>query len=534
MGIEDGPAERWRKQEAMTSQSASDRGRVRIDPAIYVILLAFFVISRTNYLVFHTVVETFTIVVAFSVFVFVLNARPYFDNDYFEMIGIGYLFVATIDLIHTLAYPGMGTFGESTTNLATQLWLAGRFLQTATFLLAPLFLKRRLNRNLALLAFAVATGILLASILHWGTFPEAFREGFGLTAFKKISEYAIALAMLVSAVILFRLREAFESNVFRLLIASVLLAIAAEVNFTFYSTAFDIFNFIGHLFKFLSFYLMYKAVIETGLTRPYALLFRNLQEREEALQRQTIALQERNEELDAFSHTVAHELGDSLASLDSSIRALSSEALPEQDRKDFQEGVIRTVHRMGDIIDGLLLLAEVRKTAIKLMPVDMHVVTSNAEERFSHIIRERRAILTKPSEWPMALGSAVWLEEVWANLISNALKYGGDPPELQLGADDHAPQGQVRFWLRDNGSGLTQKEMNRLFRPFTQIQSGQAIGHGLGLSIIRRIIKKMGGTVGVESKVGEGALFFFTLPAASDLNAAAEPDAEKQLGGALI
>jgi signal transduction histidine kinase len=518
----------------MNAQISSSRERALFDYAVLVVLIAFFFISRSNYLVFHTLVETFTIVVAFSVFVFVLNAHPYFDNDFFEMIGIGFLFVAVIDMIHTLAYQGMGVFGESTANMATQFWLAGRFLQSATFLLAPLFLKRRLNRLLMLLAFAVVTFLLVISIFDWGVFPDAFREDTGLTAFKKVSEYGISLAMLISAVILYRMRKAFESSVFRLLIGSILSAILAELSFTFYATVFDIFNFIGHIIKFVSFYLMYKAVIQTGLTRPYALLFRDLQERENTLKRQAVALQERNKELDAFSHTVAHELGAPLASIGSIIQALRSENLPEQERKDFLDGIVQTVHKMGSIIDGLLLLAEVRKTTVKFGPVDMRTITSSALEHFLHTIRKKHARISEPKDWPSALGHAVWLEDVWGNLISNALKYGGDPPELRLGVDDHAPQGQARFWLRDNGPGFSQDEMDRLFRPFTQIEPGQAIGHGLGLSIVRRIIEKMGGTVGVESKPGEGSLFFFTLPITSSPDAFSESSMEEQPQDALI
>jgi signal transduction histidine kinase len=518
----------------MTAQTAPTRGRIGIDYVIFVAILAFYFISRSNYLIFHSLVEISTIVVAFSIFIFVLNVRPYFDNDFFEMIGIGYLFVAVVDLLHTLTYPGVGVFGESTTNLATQLWLAGRFLQSATFLLAPLFLKRRLNRLLTLLAFSVVTFILVTSIFDWGVFPKAFHDGIGLTDFKKISEFSIALVMLISAALIYRSREAFESSVVRLLIASLFFAIAAEMIFTSYTTAFDILNFIGHIFKFLSFYLMYRAVIQTGFTRPYALLFRDLKEREEALQRQTAALQERNRELDAFSHTVAHELGNPLASIDSSIRALSSKTLPEKDQKDFQEGIIRTIQKMGTIIDGLLLLAEVRKTEVDLIPVDMQAIISGARERFLDTVQERHAILTEPKEWPPVLGHAVWLEEVWSNLINNALKYGGDPPELQFGYDSQAPEGQVRFWLRDSGHGLTQQEMGRLFRPFTQIESGQSIGYGLGLSIVRRIIEKMGGTVGVESQQGEGSLFFFTLPIASSPEVLSKSNVEEQPQSAWI
>jgi signal transduction histidine kinase len=77
------------------------------------------------------------------------------------------------------------------------------------------------------------------------------------------------------------------------------------------------------------------------------------------------------------------------------------------------------------------------------------------------------------------------------------------------------PDGTVRFWIRDNGPGLTPEEQTRLFTPFTRLDQAHAKGHGLGLSIVRRIVEKLGGQVGVESKVGQGSLFTFTLPGAA-------------------
>jgi signal transduction histidine kinase len=105
---------------------------------------------------------------------------------------------------------------------------------------------------------------------------------------------------------------------------------------------------------------------------------------------------------------------------------------------------------------------------------------------------------------------------VWVNYISNAVKYGGTPPaapRVELGGEVQ-PDGMARFWVRDNGSGLTQEQQTRLFTPFTQLNQVRARGHGLGLSIVRRIVEKLGGQVGVESSgvPGEGSLFYFTLP----------------------
>jgi signal transduction histidine kinase len=109
------------------------------------------------------------------------------------------------------------------------------------------------------------------------------------------------------------------------------------------------------------------------------------------------------------------------------------------------------------------------------------------------------------------LGYAAWIEEVWANYLSNAIKYGGDPPMITLGSDLPTP-GCARFWVRDNGPGLSPNQQSLLFMPFTRLHTGRAEGHGLGLSIVRRIIERLGGSAGVESIPGHGATFFFTLP----------------------
>jgi signal transduction histidine kinase len=128
------------------------------------------------------------------------------------------------------------------------------------------------------------------------------------------------------------------------------------------------------------------------------------------------------------------------------------------------------------------------------------------------MIMERQAQLDLPPSWPNAIGYAPWLEEVWANYISNALRHGGQPPRVELGASTQ-PDGMVRFWTRDNGPGLPPHEQARLFAPFNQTCSIDATGQGLGLSIVHCIVEKLGGQVGVESEVGKGSQFFFTLPA---------------------
>lgn len=169
---------------------------------------------------------------------------------------------------------------------------------------------------------------------------------------------------------------------------------------------------------------------------------------------------------------------------------------------------------MNNIIEELLLLAEVRNTQVARWPLNMASIVTEAVNRLADMVKQSQAEIVLPSAWPVALGYAPWIEEVWANYISNACKYGGLTPRIELGATAQ-DDGMVRFWARDNGAGLTPEERARLFTPFTRLEQVRAKGQGLGLSVVRRIIEKMDGQVGVESAgvPGHGSTFSFTLPA---------------------
>jgi signal transduction histidine kinase len=252
------------------------------------------------------------------------------------------------------------------------------------------------------------------------------------------------------------------------------------------------------------------------LTDRILLSARNITERklaEEALRQQTLELQARNEDLNAFAHTVAHDLKDPLVyvvGLAEILRETHSTLLPEKRHAHLQT-IAEHGYRMSNIIDELLLLASIRKQHIDPKPIDMAYIVGQVKQRLVYMIEQSATELIVPSTWPKALGYSAWVEEVWTNYISNAIKYGGKPPRIELGADQPR-QGTIRFWVRDNGPGLHSEERARLFTPFSQLERVRATGHGLGLSIVRRIMKKLGGEVGVESEIGVGSQFWFSLP----------------------
>jgi signal transduction histidine kinase len=237
----------------------------------------------------------------------------------------------------------------------------------------------------------------------------------------------------------------------------------------------------------------------------------------EAVLRQYAAdLEARNAELDAFAHTVAHDLRNPVTSITGYAQVLEQkyEELPDETVQQFLRSIALGGRKLGTIVDELLLLSSVRaKQEIEMHPLEMGHMVAEARGRLLHLLEEQQGQIILPDAWPVALGHGPWIEAVWANYISNALKYGGQPPCVELGASVE-PDGWVRFWVRDNGSGLSPQEQARLFTPFERLHHQRAEGHGLGLSIVQRIVKKLGGQVGVESEgvPGQGSTFFFTLP----------------------
>ncbi len=255
---------------------------------------------------------------------------------------------------------------------------------------------------------------------------------------------------------------------------------------------------------------------------------------EAAAWRYAAELEARNEELDAFAHTVAHDLKGPLSNLAGFASLLDTQYASMSDavRHDAHQWIMQSALRMGNIIDSLLLLASVRRQdEVQAVPLDMAAIVREVQERLAYLVEQQHAEVHVPLDWPVALGNGSWVAEVWANYISNAITYGGQPPRVELGADVHPPHpadvgtpppkrgygvprsgGMVRFWVRDNGLGLSAEAQAELFVPFTRLNQVQAKGHGLGLSIVRRIVERLGGQVGVESQVGQGSTFFFTMP----------------------
>lgn len=242
---------------------------------------------------------------------------------------------------------------------------------------------------------------------------------------------------------------------------------------------------------------------------------------EERLRENAEGLRRRTEELDAFAHTVAHDIQGPVNTILNYAQLLLETYGPGADQ-ELSEGlqlIARTAQKVANIVNELMLLAGLREVKAVLTVIDTAALVAGAMDRLSDMIADTNARIHLPSTWPPALGYGPWVEEVWVNYLSNAIKYGGRPPVIELGAEVQ-PGGMVRFWVQDNGPGINPEEQARLFEPFTRLETARATGVGLGLSIVRRIVERLGGQVAVESegRPGRGCTFSFTLPGLEEID----------------
>lgn len=253
----------------------------------------------------------------------------------------------------------------------------------------------------------------------------------------------------------------------------------------------------------------------SGTSADRLILLRDVTEHraaERALRAAHDALQQRNADLDAFAHMVAHDLKTPINGIYGYAQLLTLEdGLESEMQGEATDAILDLSRQMVGIIDGLLTLASVRSQSVTPAPLDMGRIAGDVLRRLGPVLTDHDAQVTMPDVWPVAMGYAPWVTACWANLITNAVKYGGRPPVLTLGAHELA-DGYLYFWVDDNGDGVPPERRSSIFAPFERLHSGGVEGHGVGLSIVQRVVDRLGGTCGVDDAVSGGSRFWFTLP----------------------
>lgn len=251
-------------------------------------LLALHLVARYDFVLFHTLVEVLRVIVLGGVFVLAWHTRRWASNTFLLVFGIAAIHVAALELLHTLSYRGLALFPGFDANLPTQLWIAFRYLESLSVLLAAFMVGRRVPAEGMVVGYASIT-LLLALSIFGGAFPDSFIEGQGLTPFKIVSEYLIIGIFLAASLLLYRKRAHFEREERGLLHLALLCGVLTSFAFTRYADVFDVANEVGHYLLFISTYLVYRAMLVTGLVKPVDILFREIKGKEQRLEAEVAA-----------------------------------------------------------------------------------------------------------------------------------------------------------------------------------------------------------------------------------------------------
>ena len=226
-------------------------------------------LSSKNYLLFHTIIETFSLIVGIVIATIAYNTYSFNKNSYMGFLGIAYSSVAVITFAHVLTYKGMNIIPNIITNTSVQLWVISRYIMSMSLLISFRYINKELKLTKTLLNYGILTALSIYIVFFTNIFPDCYIEGQGLTDFKKYSEYIVIIIMLLALIKLKINKKIFDETHYNLISPSFIIAILAGFMFTTYASVYGKSNMIGHILNFLSYYLIYKAIVEADLKNPY-------------------------------------------------------------------------------------------------------------------------------------------------------------------------------------------------------------------------------------------------------------------------
>lgn len=479
---------------------------------VLAIIVVLYIIQVRNYLLFHALTELFSIVIAFGIFVVAWNGRRYTHGEYLLTLGIAYLFIGFLDLLHTLGYTGMNVFPDYD-YYANQLWVAARYMESITLLVvvARIGTPREARVGVLFGVYTAITGAVIYSIFFSDIFPPGFVEGVGQTRFKVVSEYVINAILIATLLLAIRGRRHFPRGTFGLFAASIATTIVAEVAFTFYVSNYGISNMIGHYAKAVSFYLIYRAVIQKTIAEPYQTIFSQLTERTEELD--TLNRIHR----DVFS-IIAHDLRGPFGTIRSFVALLGEgwEARPAEERRELAGELSQTVDRTYLLAENLLRWAESETSEASIERSAVPLASLVDEVSGTLALQAARKEITVRSS--VAGGAAVQadpdtLRIVLHNVLSNALKFSERGRTIEI--ESCRRDGQDEIAVIDHGRGIDVAAANDVRRRYrsTRGTAGEK-GTGLGLAVVHRFTTRNGGTATFEPTPGGGTTVRLAFPAA--------------------
>lgn len=469
--------------------------------------------STSGYILFHSLAEIFAVVISGAVYTLAWNSRRFSNQYYLLFVGIALLAASVLNILHVLSYDGLGVF-QAGPNLPTQLWLARRYLESIALLIAPFFFRRKFNPTTVLLIFGAVTALLLLAIFG-GVFPAAYVAGVGLTPFKVISEYIIAAFFLLAGFWLYRERHQFDHAAAASLIWALALSAAAEILFTLYVGVYDLTNRFGHLLTIVAYYLIYRAIVESSVIRPYALLSAanaSLSEREAALGETATRLQDevfarqnaqaglakQSQELQALAHRLVQVQEEQSRSLSREIHDTSGQALTAlkmglgrlKRKGNLDEASLARIDELSHVADTVI--EDLHRLSVNLRPssLDRYGLEAALEQLVDSVRKQSGidiSLVANDMDGRLPDEVETALYRIVQEATTNVVRYS---QATYASVELHREPERVRVTVKDNGCGFDVAE---------------ALSRGrLGLLGMRERSQMLGGAFAITSAPGGG------------------------------
>lgn len=478
-------------------------------------IIFLYYISTLEYLVFHAFTEIISVGISLAIFIIMYNAKSIVINNYLRIIGISYLFIAILDILHILSYEGMNIFSPGH-YFANQVWIATRFFESTVMSCGFYFIGKKnakpVNEKFLIAIYSAIISIIILTIFYWQVFPECYVAGVGQTKFKIYSEFVISFIFIMNLLFLIRKKEYFTERVFSLLKLSFVFYIATEVAFTIYISNYGFSNLIGHYLKLVAFYFSYRALVETSIKEPYSTIFNELNKKNQYLE-------ELNKTKDKLFSIIGHDLRSPIAGIGSMLDLISMET-GENDYSRVQQYMAlmrKSTSTTIDLLDNLLDWSRSQNNSL-LIKKESFLINQLIEENlnfFSNVSKQKNIELIFSNECEvdmLVIADKIMITTVLRNLINNAIKFTARGGKVKVSARQTGDY--VKISVSDTGVGIKDADQSGLFNFNTNKSSYGTEGEkgtGLGLVLCRDFIEKNDGTIWVESVYGKGTTFYFTV-----------------------
>lgn len=483
-------------------------------PILLSAFLAF--VALYDFVIFHTLAELFAILVASVMFVLAWHTSSVARNRFMLVLACGYFWTGALDLAHTLAYKGLELLPYSGINASAQIWIVTRYFEALLLLLAPWLAGYRISKHVIL----AASGAISIALLGWvlsGSFPVAYVEGKGLTMFKVGSEFVIIAILMAAIWMLLHFRPVKEPVNMTLMVAALIVTAVTEMTFTTYVDPFGIANFIGHILKLLSFWLIFKAIIATSIQQPYLDMQSALQQAQDS----TAVAEKANKAKSDFLSMMSHDLRTPLNAIMGFSDMMRGQVLGSLGNPKYVE-YSDAIHKSGaylvSLINDILDVSKIESGHYKLDEEELdlqevireiHVGVATRVPADSHALKIEIA-----PDSPLLLADRRATLQILANLIGNAAKFSTTGSDILV---SWKPAGKDRWVLSiaDTGCGIPADKLETIIEPFVQanpLVSRKHEGVGLGLHIVHLLAKLHNAALKISSVEGKGTTVSLTYP----------------------